>query len=293
MSIMEDSESRRATHFRHWSLSSHVGSYRGPSPLYRQNSNMSTTSFVSEVEMAHDEVFAGPISESVPSGTTGFANRRDRTGSTASFTYYPDEESLEDPAWQEGEETEHNIRADEESLLDGLVGDIEAGLRSPARRKSSSLSRISVDDPLLARSSSKIDARIWDSDRTTQKIYIATEDLTVVLAGFKTSKLGYALYLLLCLATAGLGYLLFRWLPRWKVRLIGSSSSLRDCHWVVIEVKASEQYSMFKLRFRRTNGESSPSTLSRPGSMATQCPQSSVLRRKGSTSTLRKTKIRI
>ena len=202
---------------------------------------MSTTSFVSDVEMAHDEVFAGPISESVPSSTTGFANRRDRAGSTASFTYYPDsEESPEDAVWDEDGDLRSTIIEeeveDDQPFLDGGHNDIGEGLQSPARRKSSGFSRISVDDPLLARSSSKIESKMWDGDRTSQKIYIATEDLMVVFAGFKTSRLGYTLYLLLCLATAGLGYLVFRWLPRWKVRLIGRPNPLRTCHWVVIEV---------------------------------------------------------
>ena len=199
---------------------------------------MSSTSFVSEVEMAHDEVFAGPISESVPSGTTGFANRRDRTGSTASFTYYPedDDELLEAPTWRDSEAVENGIEEDEETFLDGVNGDTETGVESPARRKSSGFSRISVEDPLLGRSVSRMESRVWDGDRTSQKIYIATEDLTVVFAGFKTSKLGYGLYLLLCIATAGLGYLMLRWIPQWKVWLVGIPSALRNCHWIVIEV---------------------------------------------------------
>ena len=188
--------------------------------------------------MAHDEVFAGPISESVPSSTTGFANRRDRAGSTASFTYYPDnEDPTETSIWQETEAIESDIEEEEEeAFLDGISRDLEAGIRSPSRRKSSGFSRISVDDPLLARSSSKLASGIWDGDRTSQKTYIDTEDLTVVFAGFKTSKLGYALYLLVCIMTAGLGYLVLRWIPRWKVRLIGIPCALRSCHWVVIEV---------------------------------------------------------
>ena len=190
--------------------------------------------------MAHDEVFAGPISESVPSSTTGFANRRDRAGSTASFTYYAEDDDVAGAStWQENEAIESDIdeeEEEEEAFLDGVNRDIEAGIRSPSRRKSSGFSRISVDDPLLARSSSKLESGIWDGDRTSQKTYIDTEDLTVVFAGFKTSKLGYALYLLLCIMTAGLGYIMLRWLPRWKVRLIGTPCALRNCHWAVIEV---------------------------------------------------------
>ena len=236
---MESSGSRPTEHFRHWSSSSHAGSYRGGHPLYRQDSNMSSTSFVSEVEMAHDEVFAGPISESVPSATTGFANRRDRTGSTASFTYYPDEDvSPDELVWPDHDDAVTVTETEDldEPFADSVDADIETGKKSFSRRKSSGLSRISVEDPLLARSSSQIASGYLEGDRTTQKIYIAIEDLTVVFAGFKTSGLGYSLYLCLCLLTAGLGYLVLKWMPRWKVRLIGVPTALRACHWVVVEV---------------------------------------------------------
>ena len=70
--------------------------------------------------MAHDEVFAGPVSESVPTSVTGFASRRERANSTASFTYYDDEESPDVSAWQEDEIMENGIEdeTDEETFLD-------------------------------------------------------------------------------------------------------------------------------------------------------------------------------
>jgi cation-transporting ATPase 13A3/4/5 len=42
--------------------------------------------------------------------------------------------------------------------------------------------------------------------------------------------------MVICFLTLGFGYLLFRWLPRWRIRLVGSPSPLRDCTWVAIEV---------------------------------------------------------
>lgn len=70
-----------------------------------------------------------------------------------------------------------------------------------------------------------------------QKIYVETEDLTIVVAGFDTKQLGSILYVSLCFITLGLGFLLLHWLPRWRVRLIGSPKPLRDCTWVVMEVR--------------------------------------------------------
>jgi cation-transporting ATPase 13A3/4/5 len=69
----------------------------------------------------------------------------------------------------------------------------------------------------------------------TQKIYILTEDLTIVVAGFKTSLLGFAMYICFCVLTGGIGYLLFRWLPKWHTRLVGKATPLGQADWVVVE----------------------------------------------------------
>ncbi|MCJ1378786.1 hypothetical protein MMC17_001885 [Xylographa soralifera] len=187
--------------------------------------------------MAHDEVFAGPMSESVPSSTTGFAHRRGRADSTASFTYFEEnEESSESSPWPDDQAIiDHSD--EEDYSIDDVNGDLESGPTSPKRRKSSAFSRLSVEDPLLQRhDSAKTDVSGFGrGGRTTQKIYILTEDLTIVLAGFSTSPFGFSIYLCLCLVSFGLGYLLLRWLPTWKVRLIGSPKSLNECTWVVVE----------------------------------------------------------
>lgn len=62
-----------------------------------------------------------------------------------------------------------------------------------------------------------------------------TEDLTIVVAGFKTSIIGYGAYLSICFLTLGLAWLIFRWIPRWRVWLTGKAAPLGECDWVVIE----------------------------------------------------------
>lgn len=104
---------------------------------------------------------------------------------------------------------------------------------APLRRMSSA-TRPSSEDPLLSRRDSATVSR--DYKRTTQKIYILTEDLTIVIAGFTTSGLGYALYILISTVTLGMGWLLLRWLPHWRVWLVGRPAPLRECRWVAIEV---------------------------------------------------------
>lgn len=192
--------------------------------------------------MAQDEVFAGPMGESVPTSLSSFAHRRGRADSTTSFTYYPDEEEEPLPPSEDDSailDDESELHFEEE---DGSA-DLEAGELSTMRRTSSGHSRSSVHDRLLRSDSTRTEgSALGRGHRSSQKIYIVNEDLTIVVAGFRTSRLGFALYLTICLVTFGLGYLLLRWLPRWQVRLIGSQCPLRDCSWVVIEVSTSVNY---------------------------------------------------
>lgn len=212
------------------------GSLKGS--LYRRDSNISNASFLSDVEMAHEEVFAGPISESVPSSVTGFAHRRSRADSVASFTYFQEED--ESPEWSEDQamidEEEEDVDLGKQPGED-LEYDLESGIVSSQRRKSSGFSKSTAEEPLLHRhDSTKTDASGFGRGaRSNQKIYIVSEDLTVVVAGFTTKPLGLILYLTFCTLSLGLGYLILRWLPRWRVRLTGSPRPLRECDWVVIE----------------------------------------------------------
>ncbi len=170
---------------------------------------------------------------------TGFAHRRPRADSIASFTYFQDDnESPEGSVDQaiiddEGEEPELGKQLEEE-----LRYDLGSSLTSPHRRKSSGFSIASIEDHLLDRyDSTKTDASGFaHGTRISQKIYVFTEDLTVVVAGFSTTPIWFLIYIGFCIVSLGLGYLLLRWLPRWRVQLIGTPKSLRECDWVVVEV---------------------------------------------------------
>lgn len=208
--------------------------------MYRRNSNVSTASFVSEVEMAQDEVFAGPMSESVPTSASSFTYQRprQRQGSISSFTYF--QEEAEVPEWSD-EEAVIDDSDEENQYANGDGGhepDLEAGEAPSLRRKSSGHAR--SDHPLLSRKdSTKSDTREYDQGGNfSQKLYIVTEDLTMVIAGFRTSTIGLAIYITLCVLTGGLAYLLFRWLPRWHVRLVATPAPLRSCTLVVVEVSS-------------------------------------------------------
>lgn len=216
--------------------SSFAANGHGGGHMYRRGSNMSSSSFMNDVEMAQEEMFGGPMAESVPSSVSSFAHRRGRADSTASFTYYQEEEEEETLPPSEDDSA---ILDDEDDMRyeEDLSIDLESGELADLQRSSSGYSNTSVHDRLLRNDSARTDGSRFDlGHRTNHKIYIVSEDLTIVVAGFRTSTLGNALYATICVLSAGLGYLLLRWLPRLQVRLTGKPSSLRDCSWVVLEV---------------------------------------------------------
>ncbi|PGH16912.1 hypothetical protein AJ80_05056 [Polytolypa hystricis UAMH7299] len=187
--------------------------------------------------MAQDEVYAGPVSESIPSSVASFVRRQHRRDSSLSFTYF--QESNETPQWSDEEAVEAEEEEEEEE--GGGYGEVEYledendfGIPpSPDRDFHRS---ISPDVPLLQRLPSRTDSTSRRFGETTsQKVYIATEDLTVMITGFSTSAAGFAVYLAICLLSCGLGYLLLRWLPRWRVKLIGRPTPFHSCQWVAIE----------------------------------------------------------
>lgn len=157
---------------------------------------------------------------------------RQRRGSIASFTYFQDDQESPDYSDEAVEDV-----SDEEDLMiaNGHDRDLEAGTRSP-RRKSSGRDALE-DAPLLKRSDTQADVQEHeDGGAFSQKFYIENEDLTMVVAGFSTTSIGYLIYLTICVITAGIGYLIFRWVPRWRIKLIGTPTPLEKCTWVVVEV---------------------------------------------------------
>jgi cation-transporting P-type ATPase 13A2 len=187
-------------------------------------------------------MFSGPMSESVPSSVISFAHRRSRQNSTVSFTYFQQGSSRNDlPGtsvdWDE-EEAAIDIDDDfdiAESDSFRANGDDSTSLRLSKTR---STTRASVEDPLLTPSDA-FDAhpsRRRPPARISQRIYIVTEDMHASITGFSTSVPGFAVYVTICVLTVGLAYLLLRWLPKWRVRLVGKLTPLGKCEWVAIEV---------------------------------------------------------
>lgn len=195
-------------------------------------------------------MFSGPVAESLPTSVSAFHRRRPRADSTTSFTYYQgDEDDEDEPEILPGQ----HDRAHRDSLSD--VGDMRFGEEDEdsldiedarlsdeyiLRRRSSTFSRSSVHDRLLRTDSSRTFASGRMDGRQSQKVYMVNEDLTIAIAGFRTSRIGHIVYVLLCICSLGLAWLLLRWLPRWHVKLLGQPCALGASDWVVIEVRESQ-----------------------------------------------------
>ncbi|OAQ96307.1 hypothetical protein LLEC1_00157 [Akanthomyces lecanii] len=225
--------------------------------LYRLNSNQSMSSIFEEVEMAHEELYSGPVAESLPTSVSAFSHRRHRANSTASFTYY-EEDPHEDTCSNISDENScrdrdqysrrQSIGRDLDDVDFAVVDDEDSADRQYIaydddyllRRRSSTHSRLSVHARLLRRDSAATAGSVRQIGRTSQKVYMANEDLTIAIAGFSTSYWGSAAYFFLCLITGGIAFLVLRWLPRWYVAILGRATTLQSCDWVVIENQWSE-----------------------------------------------------
>ena len=196
------------------------------------------------------------MSESVPTATSTFSYQRTRRDSTASFQFYDEDLDYDEEDWPEEAAIDEQDELERQESFDAEAAFIEPELdteseggqngyaRRPSSkgRKGSGLSRssrpsVESQSPLLKRHhSTGSDVSAYRAGgRVSQKIYILTEDMTIVVAGFKTSLFGFALYICLSVLTAGAGYLILRWLPKWYVKLVGRSTPLGKCDWVVIE----------------------------------------------------------
>lgn len=147
----------------------------------------------------------------------------------------------------EEDDNRATIPADDHAILDDDDLDIEAAYDSQdslSLRRKSTAPDASASDRLI-QSREAIHDSPQPTYRTSQTIYIPTEDLTIAVTGFKTSRIGHMLYLIASSLTLGLGWLLFRWFPRTRVRLIGTTCPLGECDWVIVEVYL---YPVWRLR---------------------------------------------
>lgn len=73
-----------------------------------------------------------------------------------------------------------------------------------------------------------------------QRFYLAEEDIVIGIAGYANSIKKKIAYYLMCILTLGIGYLIFRWIPRYRISLMGSECPLGKADWCVIENQFGE-----------------------------------------------------
>ncbi|KAG7711194.1 hypothetical protein KL949_001750 [Ogataea haglerorum] len=75
----------------------------------------------------------------------------------------------------------------------------------------------------------------FPAKNTSQRFYLAEEDLVIGIAGYSSSYLKSAVYYLFIILTLGLGYLGLRWFPRYRIQMMGNATPLAKAQWVVVE----------------------------------------------------------
>lgn len=69
----------------------------------------------------------------------------------------------------------------------------------------------------------------------SQRFYIAEEDLVVGIAGYQTTWFKLIIYNVICICTFGIFALLCRWMPAWRIKLMGKPVPLGKAEWLVVE----------------------------------------------------------
>jgi cation-transporting ATPase 13A3/4/5 len=70
----------------------------------------------------------------------------------------------------------------------------------------------------------------------SQKFDLESDDLYITVTGYRTNQMKWIGYILLCIFTLGIGYLVLRWLPKRRIRMVGEQVELDKAEWLVVEV---------------------------------------------------------
>lgn len=224
----------KAPYYRPRRSSSSIRRSRGESisslPLYDPDS-------YTEDLIPQDVIFDGPSASSVPTSVSNFAHRSSRASfadedrSQRFFAADFDEDAEEVLTVVDAEETERRM-----SLASSRISEVS----SVAVVSTPDVERVGDQLPLITRHRS-LDQRSEEEGggrvgKATQKIYLADEDMVIVVSGFRTRRGRLWVYRLLCVLTMGMAYLVLRWLPRWRLTFMAESVPLSEAHWVVVEV---------------------------------------------------------
>ncbi|CAK9435871.1 uncharacterized protein LODBEIA_P05160 [Lodderomyces beijingensis] len=189
---------------------------------------------------SHFRFFSADEIEMAPGGST-LENPEDPVDYNTNWEYSVDKYLSDEEALQESLATDEspNDRAKSPEVAD-------YGSLNFERRNRRSSDGSSARSDLLDESSAdanKIDEDFHKAFPTVldyQRYYLAEEDLVIGIAGYRNSWWKKTLYYLFCILTLGLGYLILRWFPRYRVNFMGTRSPLGLADWCVIENEFGE-----------------------------------------------------
>ena len=112
------------------------------------------------------------------------------------------------------------------------------------RRRSSVLSGKSNDSESATSNRLHLDESAFLHEYTpvtsSQRYYLAEEDIVVGIAGYANCLWKTILYYVLCVCTFGVAYLVLRWIPRYRINLMGTPCPLGKADWCIIENEYGE-----------------------------------------------------
>ena len=123
-----------------------------------------------------------------------------------------------------------------------------------------------------------VKASVWldRTNRSKQQIYIAEEDTLIHIMGYRTRYVRMVLYTIFCILTLGIVPLMFRWMPRLKLRHLYQETDFVDAEFVVVENQwgdmSIEQFT--KMPFARPLRVLFPPSLTEPPSTHAQMQRS-------------------
>ncbi|KAL2312417.1 Cation-transporting ATPase [Schizosaccharomyces pombe] len=211
-----------------------IRSKRSTSSIASKNS---LNSYLASSLMSHDSIFDGPgLGTSIPSSVSSFHHQTLRPSSDASVSQFS----------MDYLQSEYNLNRynDGESIAasrdyQSLLRDNGSGVYSDEEEITEMMLEELNIHPVLRRESVG-EAAGLSEDGCCQILYLVEEDLEVGIAGYKTNKSRYRLYQAICLLTLGLAYLIFRWLPKYFIRFVGTREPLATADWLTIETQWGE-----------------------------------------------------
>ncbi|CUM63638.1 uncharacterized protein PRCAT00001220001 [Priceomyces carsonii] len=199
-------------------------------------SNATSSSFETQAKF---KFFSPHEIEQAPGGST-LENPQDPVDYNTEWEYSVGKYNNDDILEQDISKSVSSLHSTQ-SPDDGDYGSMSSRFDRHRRRDSDSdKSNLSVSESLISHNNVDDSQNIFLSTAEYQRFYLAEEDLVIGIAGYSNSLLKKFLYYLICFFTLGIGYLILRWLPKYRINLTGNRCPLGKAEWCVVENEFGE-----------------------------------------------------